>query len=572
MAYRLIAKFEDQTIRATLQRGRNVIGSDPGCEVCLPNPTVSRRHAVVTVNDGTIELEDLGSTNGTLLRSRRVERAELDIGDIFVIGRVVVLLEQVSDDDLEVGIVVPRDLFDPSGVISVDDLDLTESFSPLDRFALDHLPRLLERLCGDADRQRMSQLVGYALFETMPVTAVEILEQGDGDESGVLYSAERPEDEDSVAEWVESAAGGCQVRARFFRRGAGDHFRPVVESALLILVLAERSTAPPRPVFSAQPPPARPQPPTVEPEVQRIYDQAERVAKGDVGVLIYGESGTGKEVLARFLHAASPRAEEPLVTINCASLPRDLLEAELFGVEKGVATGVEARPGKFEAADQGTLFLDEIGDMAMETQAKILRVIQEKEVFRIGGHTPHPARSRVVAATNRPIHKMLADGSFRSDLYHRIATWEVELPPLRNRRADIPNLAAYFLAREAQRYGVRVRGISRLALRALRRYRWPGNIRQLKNEISRAVLFLENRELLDTTRLSPEIVGDQPAMGGVPLSTILESVEREEITAALEACGGDTSLAAERLQISRPTLYRRIKSLGIEIPTSEKGA
>jgi transcriptional regulator with PAS, ATPase and Fis domain len=335
----------------------------------------------------------------------------------------------------------------------------------------------------------------------------------------------------------------------------------------LILTLADRKRRKlvpmARPVTTA----LRPQPPSVDPEVQRIYDQAERVARGDVGVLISGESGTGKEVLASFIHKASPRANEALVTINCASLPRDLLEAELFGVERGVATGVEARPGKFEAADQGTLFLDEIGDMALETQAKILRVLQEKEVFRIGGHTPRPARARVVAATNRPIHQMLAEGTFRSDLYHRIATWEVELPPLRSRRADIPNLAVYFLAREAQRYNIRVRGISRAALRELRRYRWPGNIRQLRNEIARAVLFLEDDELLDTGRLTTAIRGEAPRQSSQSLGDILEAVERDEIIAALESCAGDTSAVAEKLQMSRPTLYRRIKNLKIEIPS-----
>jgi DNA-binding NtrC family response regulator len=562
MAFRLTAKFEDQTIRATLHQGRNLIGSDPGCEICIPNPTVSRRHAAVTVSSAGLELEDLGSTNGTLLHSQRVDRAALELGDIFVIGRVVVQLDEVADDDLEVGIGVPRDALDPSGVISFDGLDFTESFSPLDRFALDHLPRLLEQLCGDPDRQRMAQLVGYALFETMPVTAVEVVETG-GEETGVVYSAERSPDDTGEPEWVEAATQRLRIRARFFRAGAGDHYRPLVESALWMLTLADRARAPKSPEVPVSPS-LRPQPPTVEPEVQRVYDQAERVARGDVGVLIYGESGTGKEVLARFIHAASPRARQPLVTINCASLPRDLLEAELFGVEKGVATGVEARPGKFEAADQGTIFLDEIGDMAIETQAKILRVLQERETFRIGGHTPRPARARVVAATNRPIHQMLAEGAFRSDLYHRIATWEVELPPLRRRRGDIPNLAVYFLTREAQRLGIRVRGISRAALRALRRYRWPGNIRQLKNEIARAVLFLEDRELLDTGRLSHEISGEEASRPGVSLAEILEAVEREEITATLEACGGDTTAAAERLRISRPTLYRRIKSLKID--------
>ena len=566
MAFRIVAKFDDQTIRATLNPGRNVLGSESGCEVVIPNSTVSRRHAVVTVQSDGVELEDLGSTNGTLVHSRRIEKVGIEVGEIFVIGRVVVLLEEVSDDDLEVGIVVPRSNFDPSGVIAFDIGDMTESFSPLDRFALDHLPRILDRLSNDTTRQRLAQTVGYALFESMPVSAVEILEVGD-EAGGVLYSAERPDQPSDELPWVESASPTCQVRARFNRPGAGDHYRPVVESALLMLSIAERQgQADAVPVEMAEVGHLRPQPPSVDPEVQKIYDQAERVSRGDVGVLICGESGTGKEVLASFIHKASPRANQPLVTINCASLPRDLLEAELFGVERGVATGVEARPGKFEAADKGTIFLDEIGDMAMETQAKILRVLQEKEVFRIGGHTPRPARARVVAATNRPIHKMIKEGTFRGDLYHRIATWEVELPPLRQRRADISNLSAFFLAREAQRYGIRVRGISRAAVRAMRRYRWPGNIRQLKNEISRAVLFLEDRELLDTERLSPGIRGEQK-QDGESLSAILEAVEKDEIIAALESCSGDTSCAAEKLQMSRPTLYRRIKSLGVEIPS-----
>jgi DNA-binding NtrC family response regulator/pSer/pThr/pTyr-binding forkhead associated (FHA) protein len=567
MAYRILARFDDQTLRFTLKEGRNVLGSDTGCDVCLPNATVSRRHAVINVRGRSILLEDLGSTNGTLLRSQRIDRADLETGDIFVIGRVVVLLEEIPDDDLEVGIGFLRPAGDPSGLITTEIRELTESFSPLDHFTLDHLPRLLTSLAAtEVDDQRIAQQVGHALYETMPVTGVEIVEISDGGERGVLFAASGTEDEGNDSEWIECSSHRCQVRARFYKKSAGEHYRPVIEAAMLMLTVAERlrgrvvRTQPPR--STAQ----RPQPPSVEPDVIRIYEQAERIARGDVGVMIYGESGTGKEVLARFIHSASPRATFTLVAINCASLPRDLLESELFGVEKGVATGVDARPGKFEMADQGTLFLDEIGDMAAETQAKILRVLQEKEVFRIGGHTPRPARCRVIAATNRPIHKMISDGTFRADLYHRIATWEVELPPLRRRRSDIPNLAAFFLTEEAQRLGIRVRGISRAALRALRRYRWPGNVRQLQNEIARSVLFLEDRELLDTGRLSAAIRGQQTAQIGSALSDILEAVERDEILATLEACGSDTTTAAEVLQMSRPTLYRRIKALGIVIP------
>lgn len=566
MAYRVVAKFEDQTIRSTLQTGRNLIGSDPNCEVCLPNPTVSRRHAVLTVSEDNVALEDLGSTNGTLLRSKRIDRDEVLPGDIFVIGRVVVLLEQVAADDLEVGIMVPRIGVDPSGKIRMDLDDLretTDSYTPLDRFTLDHLPRLLDFLYQNPDHHDLAQRMGYALFETMPVAAVEIAEISASDK-GVLYTAERPADEIALPQWGEASQGPFQVRACFNTRRASEHFQPVVSSAALILALSLRrrpaEKAPPATQFPTN---ERPQPPTVDAKVRQIYDQADRISRGDVGVMIYGESGTGKEVLANFIHKASPRTTKPLVAINCASLPRDLLEAELFGVERGVATGVEARPGKFEVADGGTLFLDEIGDMAPETQAKILRVLQEKEVYRLGGNTPRPAQARIVAATNRPLQKMIAEGSFRNDLYHRIATWEVELPPLRQRRADIPNLAIHFLIDEAQRHQVKARGISRAALRALRRYKWPGNIRQLKNEISRAVLFLENKELLDTARLSPAIRGAAEDRS-TSLAEYLESVERDEIMTALEAASGDTQATAEQLKMSRATLYRKLKTMGVE--------
>jgi transcriptional regulator with PAS, ATPase and Fis domain len=298
--------------------------------------------------------------------------------------------------------------------------------------------------------------------------------------------------------------------------------------------------------------------------IRDIYSQAARVATSRVSVLIQGESGTGKELLARYIHTASDRASAQLVTLNCAALPRDLLESELFGVERGVATGVEARIGKFEAAHGGTLLLDEIGDMAPETQAKILRVLQEHEVYRVGGNTPRPADVRVVAATNRTIDQMIGDGSFRSDLYHRIADWVVRLPPLRERRADIPNLAAHFLARAAAERGIHVAGISRSAVDALVAYDWPGNVRQLEREIGRAALFLEDGELLDTARLQQKIVDARAPEQQDGLKEVLERAEREHITRILSACGGSVTDAADRLQIGVSTLYRRMKALGIE--------
>ncbi len=214
-------------------------------------------------------------------------------------------------------------------------------------------------------------------------------------------------------------------------------------------------------------------------------------------------------------------------------------------------------------ASGGTLFLDEIGDMAADTQAKILRVLQSGEVYRLGAQKPRAIDVRIVAATNQDIRSMLADGRFRADLFHRIATWVVDLPPLRHRRADIPNLAAHFLSDAAAANGVAIGGISRAALDALIAFHWPGNIRQLENEMSRAALFLDEGELLDTARLSEEVRSARSGGSSVTLAELLERVERDEIVIALEATTGNTDEAAERLGLSRATLYRRIKALGI---------
>jgi transcriptional regulator with PAS, ATPase and Fis domain len=227
---------------------------------------------------------------------------------------------------------------------------------------------------------------------------------------------------------------------------------------------------------------------------------------------------------------------------------------------------VDARAGKFELANGGTLFLDEIGDMALETQSRILRVLQEGEVYRIGATAPRKAGVRIIAATNKDVQRLIRDGLFREDLYYRIATWMATLPPLRHRKPDIPNLAACFLAREAARAGVRVQGISRAALEKLVSYSWPGNIRQLEKEMGRAVLFLVDGELLDTSRLSPFLHEEARRAGKTSLATILEEFERDEILRALESAGGDVAAAAESLGLGRSTLYRRMKALRIEAP------
>src|SRR6185369_5495517 len=217
------------------------------------------------------------------------------------------------------------------------------------------------------------------------------------------------------------------------------------------------------------------------PAARRVLDLVGRVASSKISVLVTGESGTGKELVARMIHARSDRAEKPFVAINCAALPETLLESERFGIERGVATGVEARSGRFETATGGTLFLDEVGDMPLALQAKLLRVLQEREIERVGGRKRIPIDVRVLAATHARLAERIAEGEFREDLYYRLRVVEIGLPPLRERREDIPRLVRYFLERFAAREGRDVQTLDRDAYAALLAHDFPGNVRELEN-------------------------------------------------------------------------------------------
>ncbi len=562
MPFRLKVDLEGQVLRFPLDLGTHTIGAAPGSAVRIRHHTVSRHHAEIEVSDDAVSLRDAGSTNGTSVEMSRITDAvALSPGQRCAFGSVEAWLEEIPAGDLEAGISLslpqpPRKLDTPAARPAV-----TARLTRLEVFVRQQLPALVERLAGATEEEAI-QLVGSTLCSSLPSRQVEIVRHGEAEE-GVLFCGGDREGE--AAPWTMKVTDDLTLRVDFADPSASEAFEPLLHTSAMLLRLALGLTAPPspRPERPRTPPPL-PDPPTVVPALRRLYERAWRVADGDVSVLIRGESGTGKEVIARYIHGSSARAEERLVTLNCAALPRDLLEAELFGVEKGAATGVSARPGKFELAHQGTLFLDEIGDMAVETQAKILRVLQEHEVFRLGGNEPRPAAVRVLAATNRDLDAMLEEGGFRRDLYHRIADWVLELPPLRRRKADIPNLAAYFLSRECRERGRYAAGVSRAALDALLRYSWPGNIRELEKEMTRAVLFIEDGELLETEHLQSEIVAARGTTGEEGLKEILEGFERRVLAKVLADADGDTGQASEELKIARSTLYRRMKALDIE--------
>jgi transcriptional regulator with PAS, ATPase and Fis domain len=295
------------------------------------------------------------------------------------------------------------------------------------------------------------------------------------------------------------------------------------------------------------------------PAARRVLDLVGRVASSKISVLLTGESGTGKELVARMIHARSDRAARPFVAINCAALPETLLESELFGIERGVATGVEARAGRFETADGGTLFLDEVGDMPPALQAKLLRVLQEREIERVGGRKRLPIDVRVLAATNARLQDRIARGEFREDLYYRLRVVEIALPPLRERREDIPRLVRYFLERFAAREGREVPTLEREAFAALLAHDFPGNIRELENLLEGAAALSQGgvirREDLQWLPSSPRrLEGGTEGEGEI---ADLRSLEERHVQRVLRLAGGNKSRAARMLGISRRTLYRK---------------
>ena len=303
--------------------------------------------------------------------------------------------------------------------------------------------------------------------------------------------------------------------------------------------------------------------------MRAVTETAGRVAQSDTSVLLEGESGTGKELLAKAIHFHSSRARAPFVTINCGAIPEQLLESELFGHRRGSFTGaVSDKRGKFEAADRGTIFLDEIGELPMLLQVKILRVLQEREVDKVGETRPIKVDVRVIAATNRDLEKMVADGTFRDDLYYRLAVVSIRMPPLRERSDDIPFLVDHFLSKHAERLGRERPTAERGVYSAFNLYAWPGNIRELENVIERA-LVLDQDGVLGLDDLPERLRTREHRVANLRMELpdegiSLEDVERELLLAALHKHGWNQTRAAAFLNITRSTLLYRMQKFGLE--------
>lgn len=309
-------------------------------------------------------------------------------------------------------------------------------------------------------------------------------------------------------------------------------------------------------------------------EMQKVFRLVSKVLDNDITVLIQGESGTGKELVARAIHYNGSRKDKPFIVVNCASIPRELLESELFGHEKGSFTGAHQRKiGKFELGNGGTIFLDEIGEMEMSLQAKILRVIQQKEFERVGGVDVIKTNVRILSATNRDLKEAVYNKEFREDLYYRLSSFPIQIPPLRERRGDVILLIDHFVEKFNEKLGKNIKGFDKNSLKALYDYNWPGNIRELENLVERCIILAEG-EYIDSSLLPPHVLSHDPAYSldinngrlfdeNSPVIPF-EKLKEEAIKHAVKVTGGNIVEAAKKLNIGRATLYRLMDKYGIE--------
>ncbi len=581
--------------------GGVVAGRDAGNDLALADETCSRHHARFLVVDGRAVVIDLGSNNGTFVNGEKVRDRLLQEGDKVLIGhtlmayesggaaggpptvrmgdfegavqasvaadapapdpeahlrrlfRLAVLLgstlemkpllegiaaESLDALDADTAVVIPEDGTEPAVRRRAGKAGSVQ----LSRTVLDRARRRREALLvacvprDEALRDRES-VVGEGIHS---VLCVPLLRRGEL--LGILYADSRRKERTfaapdldllrAVAQLAGPALDNAERHARLAAPDpdSGEGFRGVA----------------------------------ADPRMREVIALAERVAPADSTVLLLGESGTGKEVLARLIHTVSGRREGPFVALNCAALVETLLESELFGYEKGAFTGAQrARPGKFESAQGGTLFLDEIGELSPGFQSKLLRVLQERTFYRVGGTVPIRVDVRIVAATNQDLQKAIKEGRFREDLYYRIGVVTIAIPPLRDRKDDIPLLAHHFLERVRKRTKKIIRGIAAPALEALGRYAWPGNVRELENVIERAAI-LSDGTILEEKALPLEIrhPASAPPPEGFPVN--LEEAEKMCVRRALEITGGKKGEAAKLLGVSWPTLNKKLRDYGLE--------
>jgi len=602
--FRLRFEAGGQVQRVNLRRGETTIGSRRENNFVFPLPGVSRRHAALTLKDDVLTIRDLGSKNGVFVNGLKVDSAPLQPGDVIDLGALRVRVEKTGSSDELLAISI-------DGAARPD--SRTGSGEHAARREPDEGPRwagLLAQLTGELlapSRPGLGDLFGEVVRE-LDAEGAALVEWSDRAAASVAVASDMPDGLGGIVEachsWALSqpALAEPQRVASGFLEGGGEMAAaaattlpagigralvvwgdyphraaslPVLEAILRLLLHSQ-----PEHLALAADGGLREAPDLIFPEghlvgrspaIRAVYDQVAHLVRGDIPVLLVGETGVGKEDVARILHLSSHRRDGPFQVVHCAAIPAELLEAELFGIEKGVATGVTARPGKFELADGGVVFLDEIGDTPAPLQAKILRVLQAHEVVPVGSSERRRVDVRVVAATNTDLEALVEKGRFRRDLYYRIAAFTLRVPPLRERREDIPALVELFVRRSAQEVGKRIPGVTVRALRLLREAPWPGNVRQLEHEVRRLVYLCASGEPIDAG-LVPESItveGAHPLAaavdpaGDLTIANHVDELERALIRAALARARGNRSAAARLLGVTRNGLALKLQRLGI---------
>jgi len=534
-------------------RGDVVVGRDPDCDVHLDDPQVSRSHLVIHL-DGELTLEDQGSANGTQLHGRTVEARRAHgfaIGDPIQLGGHVLVVQRGDVGDRL------RRVHGPS-----------------------YLEARLEEECARVGREggqftlaRIS-IEGVGGHRALAVLAAElrptdiVATYGAGSYA-VLFVGTPREGAEVILERVQRRLGDAGLPARTVAATCPRDGRSADTLVARVTRALSGRTGPEASLHGV----------VVSPQMQALYALAARIAASELNVLVLGETGVGKDVLAQHLHRASARAAGPLLRLNCAALSESLLESELFGHERGAFTGATAtKPGLLETAAGGTVFLDEVGELPLAIQAKLLQVIETRQVLRVGGLTSRAIDVRFVAATNRDLGLQIDRGAFRSDLYYRLDGVSITIPPLRERIAEIVPLARHFLS---QLPGGGAIELTPAAIQALTGYAWPGNVRELRNVIERAAVLRDDGPIdcdalpLDRMRSVFRVGGAAAAPAAPPTAEAPalapeQAAERARIVDALARCAGNQSHAARELGIARSTLIARIELYAIPRPRPRK--
>jgi len=570
---RLVVTCDDSRRTLPLPAEPATIGSDNDNDLVVACAGVSRKHATLSVRGETIVVQDLGSKNGLILRGRRVRHAELKPGEDVRIGRATLRLERIStaDADRAISFVEASSTHSPAG-------GRTETDVPIDG-ATGALRWVREvEAAGESLGARRREFLRRArsIAQSDAIVLCHRLRGGDiaiDEIDGVMpvddslapavASIDKATHATVHGRWLIAPLGGGSVAAvhgdaRTLRAPWCREFLEFVAAKLFDVGAAAEANVPASGDDLVFPPGFVRGESTA---MRALFEQLRGGARSGAHVLIRGESGTGKELVARTIHLSGPTAARPFLAINCAAIPAELLEAELFGIRRRIATGVDPRPGLFLEANHGTVFLDEIGDLPLKLQPKLLRVLQEREVLSLGTSVPVKVDVRVIASTNRELEAMLADGSFREDLYYRIRALEFVVPPLRERRDDIAQLVTELVPRIAREHGKRIQGVSRKALAHLTAYDWPGNVRELENAIARAINRCPNRCALEAAHFDDPAAPAHPRPSASALRDRMQDAEAEAIAEALQRANGNKSEAARLLGITRPGLYAKLVRL-----------